>query len=113
VFIVDWHILTSIADLTCANLVVADKVKKRAENTQQNLVSIKESSDKLVSIITEVSDGVSKQTIGIKNINTVATNINTSTQGNAKIANNANSVVYKIEEIAKKIFADVGEKKFT
>ena len=92
--------------------VVADEVRKLAENTQDSLVSIKESSDELVSIITGVSEGVSTQTIGIKGINTLVSDINASTQSNAEIANNANNVVLKIEEIAKKILDDVGEKKF-
>ncbi len=92
--------------------VVADEVRKLAENTQDSLVSIKESSDELVSIITGVSEGVSTQTDGIKGINTLVSEINESTQSNADKANNANDVVSKIEEIAKKILDDVGSKKF-
>ena len=92
--------------------VVADEVRKLAENTQDSLVSITESSNALVSIITGVSEGVSTQTDGIKNINSLVVEINASTQSNADIANNANNVVSKIEDIAKKILDDVSEKKF-
>ena len=92
--------------------VVADEVRKLAENTQDSLVSITESSNALVSIITGVSEGVSTQTDGIKNINSLVVEINASTQSNADIANNANNVVSRIEDIAKKILDDVSEKKF-
>ncbi len=92
--------------------VVADEVRKLAENTQKSLESIRQSSNELMAIISEVSEGVRQQTESIKNINTAISEINVSTQENVQATTNANNVVNSVKDIAEQILDDVSKKKF-
>lgn len=92
--------------------VVADEVRKLAEQTTKSLGEIESNTNILVQSINEMSQSVKEQTLGIKQINDAVNSLESVTQQNVKIAEDSQSVSNELDLLAKNVIAEVNKNKF-
>lgn len=92
--------------------VVADEVRKLAENTQKSLSEIEAYVNILSQSINEMSESIKEQTMAISQINDSVTHIDTLTKQNVEVAAQTNSVTNEVDSMAKDIVKEVKSKKF-
>ncbi|WP_409240995.1 methyl-accepting chemotaxis protein [Campylobacter sp. 19-13652] len=92
--------------------VVADEVRKLAENTQKSLSEIEAYVNILSQSINEMSESIKEQTMAIAQINDSVTHIDTLTKQNVDVAAQTNTVTTEVDNMAKDIVKEVRAKKF-
>ncbi|ETD23985.1 methyl-accepting chemotaxis protein [Helicobacter macacae] len=92
--------------------VVADEVRKLAERTTHSLSEIEANVNILVQSVSEMSESMREQTIGLEQINEAIGELNTVTQENMSVANATDDITKRVNSVAKEILADVDKKKF-
>ena len=92
--------------------VVADEVRKLAERTTHSLSEIEANVNILVQSVSEMSESMREQTIGLEQINEAIGELNTVTQENMSVAMATDDITKRVNSVAKEILADVDKKKF-
>ncbi len=92
--------------------VVADEVRKLAEQTTKSLGEIESNTNILVSSITEMSESVKEQTMGIEQINRAVASLETVTHQNVRIAEDSREVSNELDLLAKNVITEVNKNKF-
>ena len=92
--------------------VVADEVRKLAERTTHSLSEIEANVNILVQSVSEMSETMREQTIGLEQINEAIGELNTVTQENMSVAMATDDITKRVNSVAKEILADVDKKKF-
>ena len=92
--------------------VVADEVRKLAERTQKSLSEIEANANLLGQSISDMSESIKEQTLGITRINESMTKIDQTTKDNLEIANGASVIANAVSNVANDILEDVKKKRF-
>ena len=90
--------------------VVADEVRKLAENTQKSLADINISVNTLVQSIVDIGSAIAQQTQEIEEINTLVSNIEEFNSINLEITSDAQNITSSIENISSKIKKEISNK---
>lgn len=92
--------------------VVADEVRKLAERTTKSLSEIEANVNVLVQGISDMSESIKEQSLGIGQINEAVSQLEQSNAQNVEVANYSQNISNAVDEVANKIFDDVNKKKF-
>lgn len=93
--------------------VVADEVRKLAENTQKSLNEIDANISILTQSIDQIESNTSNQTVKIAQINEIIAIIEQNTQQNIPIATKINEISAEVKKIATSNIEEIKKKKFT
>jgi len=93
--------------------VVADEVRKLAENTQKSLNEIDANISILTQSIDQIESNTSNQTVQIAQINEIIAIIEQNTQQNIPIATKINEISAEVKKIATSNIEEIKKKKFT
>jgi methyl-accepting chemotaxis protein len=91
--------------------VVADEVRKLAENTQKSLNDINMNVNTLVQSIADIGNDIVNQSKEVEDINVLVETLEDFNSKNLEIANNASSITNDIENISSQIKKDTSNKK--
>ena len=92
--------------------VVADEVRKLAENTQDSLVDISKNIDKLISSALSATDSFKTQENQINNINSSLREFNSISKENSHIASEINELTISISTLSKDLLKATAKAKF-
>lgn len=92
--------------------VVADEVRKLAENTTKSLTQIEANTSVLAQSINDMGSAIQEQSTNIDRINESMDALAGITQGNNELANRTNTIANVVSELATEAIAKTSDKKF-